>query len=126
MISLLYHTALNKQAKKGPSSTRTTKPTKNLFYNLGQRRNLPETDKMQVRISSILGVLGNCWGGGELSEVLKVNVSQSEKLTFIIHKVVYEFMSSLDITQNEVYLISDVRILVHLSEILEKCSVILY
>ena len=77
---------------------------------------------MQVTISSIWGVLGNCWGGGELSEVLKVTVSQSEKLTFIIHKVVYEFMSSLEITQNEVYQISDVR---NLSEILEKCYVTL-
>ena len=87
---------------------------------------MAERDKVyKFEYLAIWVVLGNCWGGSEILEVLRNNVSHSVKLKFTTHKVACEFLSSSDITQNEVYQISDVRNLVHLLEILEKCYVTL-
>ena len=128
--SLLYHTPL-KQANKSSSFSYCIiayiRTTKLYQWSILREAQEPSREGQSIQVwISIWGILGNCWGSSKILEVLRVNVSHSERLKFTAHKVVYEFMISSDITQNEVYQISDVRILVHLSEILEKCSVILY
>ena len=128
--SLLYHPPL-KQANKSSSFSYCIiayiRTTKLYQWSILREAQEPSREGQSIQVwISIWGILGNCWGSSKILEVLRVNVSHSERLKFTAHKVVYEFMISSDITQNEVYQISDVRILVHLSEILEKCSVILY